>query len=144
MNILFIAATGVFQAVIAANLYMHTLHTEDYRQLPGFADYGLEQCGKPFCLGNDAGGNRIYALGVGPDVGMVKKCIEQLRSILAAGPNELQIIPIELKSQQLIIILQQISRLRVLRALSIDWVIKILRRELPFIQDQVSRIKITE
>lgn len=136
MNILFIGSSGVYQTVLAANLHMDTIPT-DYKQLPCFGDYNMEQSGQPLFMGIDNYGNRIYALGVGSDVGMVQKCLEQLVTILGASADDLLVIPILIRSQGSISFLQQVSRWRALRPLSIALIIKLLKKDLPSIQDQL-------
>ncbi len=142
MNILFIATTGVHHALIAAYMYLDPLNTENYRHLKYFDNYELEISGKPLYLGMDSSGNRVFSLGVGSDVGMVKKSIEQLSTILDAKSNELQIIPIVIKSQWLILILQRASRLGVLKSLSSVLINYLLKRDLPAIYDQLKQVSV--
>lgn len=139
MNILFIASTGVYQGVLAAHLHMGTVPT-DYNQLPCFGNHDREQSGQPIFMGEDTHGNRIYTLGVGLDIGMVQKCLEQLKTILGADADELLVTPILIRSQDLISFLQQVSRWRILKPLSIALIIKLLKKDLPSILGQLPQI----
>jgi len=137
MNILFIATTGVHQALIAANLHMQTQNTEDFIKLPHFGDADLEEFGKPLYLGNDLEGNRVFTLGVGPDIGMVKKCLEQLRAILGAPEMDLQLVQVDIKSQRLIWVLHQVSRSPVLKSFGQSLINYLLKRDWTLINEQL-------
>lgn len=137
MNIIFIGTCGVYHPLIAAHLHLHSLNTDDYRSLQCFADHDLEQSGRPLFIGVDPKDNYIYALGVGPDLEMVKKSIEDLRTILGASANDLQVVPIRIKAQLLLIILHKLSADRLLRFFMMPAMIALLRRQVPAIQEQL-------
>lgn len=138
MNIIFIGTCGVYHPLIAANLYMNKLNSEDYRQLKYFAEHEIERIGKPLALGVDSLKNNVFVLGVGPDVNMVKKSIEDLRFILGSAEDELQVIPIIIKNQLLILLLHKISASRLLRYLLLPWITLLIKKQLPVIKQQLN------
>lgn len=138
MNILFIGTCGVYHPLIAAHLHLNTLNTEDYRKLKYFADQKIEASGKPLYLGTDYQANNVYTLGVGPDVDMVKKSLEDLRFILGASADELQIVPIVIKSQLLLLILHKISAVKMLEYLLLPCIAYLLEKQLPIIKQQLN------
>lgn len=137
MNIIFIGTCGVYHPLIAANMHLNRRYTEDYRKHKFFANHKIEANGKPFYLGTDSQANNVYALGVGPDVYMVKKSIEDLRLILGASADDLQVIPIIIKSQLLLLILHKISSIKLLKYFLLPWINYLLRKQLPFIEQQL-------
>ncbi len=138
MNIIFIGTCGVYHPLIAANMHLNRLKTEDYRKLTFFANHEMEKSGKPLSLGTDSLENRIYTLGVGPDVDMVKKSIQDLRHILGASEDELQVIPIIIKPQLLLLILHKLSAPRLLRYFLLPWITYLIKKQLPAIKQQLN------
>ena len=138
MNIIFIGTCGVYHPLIAANIHLNGLNTEDYRKLTFFANHEREESGKPLLVGTDSLANNIYALGVGPDVDMVRKSIEDLRLILGASEDELQAIPIIIKSQLLLLILHKLSAIGLLRSLLLPWITLLIKKQLPVIKQQLN------
>lgn len=138
MNIIFIGTCGVYHPLIAANMYLNGLNTEDYRKLTFFANYEREESGQPLLVGTDSLANNIYVLGVGPDVDMVRKSIEDLRFILGTSEADLQAIPIIVKSQLLLLILHKLSAIGLLRSLLLPWIIFLIKRQLPVIKQQLN------
>lgn len=143
MHILFIGTNGVYHPLIAAHLHLQSLNTDDYRSLQCFADHELEKNGRPLFIGFDSENNRIYTLGVGPDVDMVKKSIEDLRLILGAAASDLRVVPIQIKAQLLLLLLHKLSADRFLRFLILPAIIFILRKQVPAIQEKLSAAFIT-
>lgn len=138
MKIIFIGTCGVQHPLIAAHLYLKSLKTDDYRSLLGFADHALEESGRPLFIGIDAQGNHIYTLGVGPDLDMVKKSLEDLRLILGVASSDLRVVPIRIKAQLLLLFLHKLSADRLLSSLILPIIIAILRKQVPAIQEQLS------
>lgn len=137
MNIIFLGSTGVHQSLLAANAYIDPQSDRNCQTLPYFNDYQQESGGHPIYIGRDHDGRRIHSLGVGSDVKMVGKTIHQLRIILDSSAEELQLIPIIIKSQRLISWLHQLARLRWLRPFSSYMIAGILNREYDNIRQQI-------
>ncbi len=144
MNIIFLGSTGVHQALLAASLYIDPQRDFDYKVLPYFNDYQHEAGGHPIYIGRDSFERRIHSLGVGSDVKMVSKTINQLRIILDTSPEELQLVPIMIKSQRLISWLHQISRLTCFKSLSSYLIAGILNREYENIRQQIPDLRIPD
>lgn len=137
-NIIYLGSTGVHQTLLAANLHIDPQFGRDYQDLPHFNDYQQEAGGHPIYIGSDKEGRRIHTLGVGSDVEMVRKTIDQLRIILDSSADELQLIPIIIKSQRLIALIHQLSRLAYLKPLSSRLICYLLRKEHDHIRQQIS------
>lgn len=141
MKILFLGSTGVHQALLAANLYMESLSGRDYQNMQYFNDYELESNGRPLYIGSDSRGRSIYALGVGPDVEMVTKTIEQLRIILDSTADELEIIPITIKLQRSIFLIHSLARFTSLKPLSSQLIVYLLKKEHNNIMQQLPQLE---
>ena len=139
MNIIFLGSSGVHQTLLAAYLHLDLLSGRDYQKLPYFNDYKLEASGRPLYIGSDTEGRRIHSLGVGSDVEMVTKTIEQLRIILDSSADELQIIPITIKPQRLIRLIHQLARFAGLKTLSSQLISYLLSKEHDLIRQQIPR-----
>ncbi len=137
MNIIFLGSTGVHQSLLAANVYIDPQSDRNCQTLPYFNDVQQEKSGHPIYIGRDQHGRRIHSLGVGPDVKMVGKTINQLRIILDSSAEELQLIPIIIRSQRLISWLHQLARLGWLKPLSSCLIAAILKQECDNIRQQI-------
>lgn len=137
MNILFLGSTGVHQALLAACLHLDPRLDRDYKTLPYFNDYQLESGGHPLYIGSDQRNRRVHCLGVGSDVQMVNKTLRQLRIILDSSPEEMEIIPIVIKSQRLIAWLHQLAQIGWLKPLSSNLIACILQLEYENIRQQI-------
>jgi len=102
MNIIFISSTGTHQALVAAHIFLGRLHKPDFRYVTGFCDSVYDRSGFPIYIGEDSEGRKIYTLGVGKDVLMGKKTLEDLRNILGFTEKELVIEPVFIPGQSLI------------------------------------------
>lgn len=138
MNILFIGTCGVYHPLVAAHLHLHKKDPVDYREVPFFGDYKLEKGGRPLAVGTDAASNQLFVLGVGPDVHMVKKSIEDLRVILGASAQELRVVPIMIKTQLLLLILHNCSGFAPFKNVFQPWITYLLNRQLPAIKKQLA------
>ncbi|HQA07715.1 MAG TPA: DUF3189 family protein [Syntrophomonadaceae bacterium] len=102
MNIMFISNTGTHHALIAANIFLGRLQKPDFRYTEGFCDSAHDKSGFPIYIGEDSKGRKVYTLGVGKDVFMAKKTLEDLRNILGFTEKELVIEPVSISGQSLI------------------------------------------
>lgn len=146
MNLIFLGSTGVHQALLAASMHLDPQLRQlnpDCRDLPHFNDYWQEAGGRPLYVGTDQDGRRVHTLGVGPDVTMARKTLEHLRIILDTSSEELQLIPIVIRSQRLIDWLHQPARLNWMKPLSsyliavlLKWEYQNVKRQLPARVDQ--------
>ena len=137
MNIIFLGSTGVHQSLLAASVYIDPQSNRSCQTLPYFNDFQQDAGGHPIYIGRDHKGRRIHSLGVGSDVKMVGKTIDQLRIILDSSAEELQLVPIMIRSQRLISWLHQLARMSWLKPLSSYLIAGILNREYDNIRRQV-------
>ncbi|HWQ74342.1 MAG TPA: DUF3189 family protein [Syntrophomonas sp.] len=140
MNLIFLGSTGVHQALLAASMHLDPQLKQlrpDCRDLPHFNDYWQEAGGRPLYVGTDQAGRRIHTLGVGPDVTMARKTIEHLRIILDTSAEELQLIPIVIRSQRLIDWLHKPARLNWLKPLSSYLIAGLLKWEYHNVKGQI-------
>jgi methyl coenzyme M reductase subunit C-like uncharacterized protein (methanogenesis marker protein 7) len=140
MNIIFLGSTGVHQTLLAAYLHLDLLSGQDYQLLPHFNDYKLEASGRPLYIGSDTEGRNIHSLGVGDNVEMIAKTIEQLRIILDSSADELEIIPINIKPQRLISLIHQLARFASLKPLSSKLIAHLVSKEYDPIMQQIPRL----
>jgi len=136
-NIIFMGSTGVHHTLLAANIFIDPQSGRDYQNMPHFNDYQQEAGGHLIYIGSDSEGVRIYSLGVGSDVEMVRKTIDQLRIILDCSADELKLIPITSKFQRLITLLHQMARLSYLHPLSSRLISNLLNQEHDYISQQI-------
>ncbi|HQE24264.1 MAG TPA: DUF3189 family protein [Syntrophomonadaceae bacterium] len=99
---MFISNTGTHHALIAANIFLGRLQKPDFRYTEGFCDSAHDKSGFPIYIGEDSKGRKVYTLGVGKDVFMAKKTLEDLRNILGFTEKELVIEPVSISGQSLI------------------------------------------
>lgn len=104
MNIIFLSNTGTHHALIAANIFLGRLNKPDFRYVDGFCDTFQDQSGFPIYIGEDGDGNRVYTLGVGKDVLMGKKSLEDLRYLLGFTEKDLVVEPVFIKGQNIIML----------------------------------------
>jgi len=136
-NVIFLGSSGVHHTLLAAHLYIDPECRRDYQNLPHFNDYHQEAGGHLIYIGSDREGRRVHSLGVGSDVEMVRKTLDQLRIILDSSADELQLIPIIIKSQRLITFIHQLSRLACLKSLSSKLILNLLNQEHDYIKEQI-------
>lgn len=141
MKILFIGTSGVHHVQIAASLYLGRGIKEAFSS-SSFANLALEKKGHPIFIGKYKGINEVYSLGVGYDIGLGEKILNQLRNLLGYTESDLIIIPIFIKNEQLIYFIIRLSMF-----LNLDYLYKtvtkfILKCEFNFIKEQVERRKL--
>ncbi|HPT69676.1 MAG TPA: DUF3189 family protein [Syntrophomonas sp.] len=137
MNIIFLGSTGVHQSLLAASVYINPQSSHSCKKLPYFNDFQQDAGGHPIYIGRDHAGRRIHSLGVGSDVKMVSRTIDQLRIILDSSAEELKLVPIMIRSQRLISWLHHLARLSWLKPLSSYLIAGILNREYDNIRRQI-------
>lgn len=111
MNIIFLSNTGTHHALIAANIFLGRLDKPDFRYINGFCDTFQDKSGFPIYIGEDRDGNRVYTLGVGRDVLMAKKSLEDLRYLLGFTEKDLVVEPVFVNGQNIIMILSHWPKL---------------------------------
>lgn len=104
MNIIFLSNTGTHHALIAANIFLGRLDKPDFRYINGFCDTFQDKSGFPIYIGEDRDGNRVYTLGVGRDVLMAKKSLEDLRYLLGFTEKDLVVEPVFVNGQNIIML----------------------------------------
>lgn len=138
MIILFIGNNGVYHPLIAANSYLQTVEKAEISSLPYYADRLVEQEGKPFWVGTDSQGNQVYVLGVGYDVSMAVKSLQQLIRLLEFNEQIMSIKPIRVRGENLIMLLHRLARYPIMGAVTerlIGWIIGLnfdsIRKQVP-------------
>jgi len=101
----------VHHALVAANLYLGKLADRNLKMIKGFGDLKKDKSGFPIFIDEEENGDKIYILGVGKDVLMGKKSIEDLVQILGYSPRDLMVKPVCLKNDQIILFLSKIPDL---------------------------------
>lgn len=141
MNILFIGTTGIHHTLIAASLYLNRLMGQDFNKLTFWDDRGRESLGVPLFLGTDGRGNKVYVLGVGWEVVMARKTLEQLDNILNKDQPKLIVQPIFIKRERILLLLHRCGRFRLSRNTAEMLVTYLLKREYSAIQNQVDKFR---
>ncbi|MGI5880892.1 MAG: DUF3189 family protein [Syntrophomonadaceae bacterium] len=99
MKVLFIAPTAVHQALIAGNIFLGRIPDDNLNHINDFGDMRADATGMPLFIGIDKNGTEVYTLGVGSEMDMLKKAIEDLRYILDYTEEDLVVYPIEIKGE---------------------------------------------
>lgn len=99
MKVLFIAPTAVHQALIAGNIFLDWLPDDNLSNIDNFGDMRADATGMPLFIGKDENDTEVYTLGVGSEIDMLKKTIEDLRYIMDYTEDDLVVYPIEIKGE---------------------------------------------
>jgi hypothetical protein len=140
MNILFIGTTGIHHPLLAANIYLGQLG-ENYSDLKFWGDWSSEALGLPLFLGCDDLGNKVYVLGVGWDVRMAQKSIEQLDRLLNDDIPDIIVKPVYIKRERVLLFLHRIGRRQKLNQLIQSLITILLKVEYITIQTQIEKFK---
>lgn len=143
MNIIFLSNTGTHHALLAANIFLGHLHKPDFRFIEGFCDSSKDKSGYPIYIGEDENGNRVFTLGVGRDMLMAKKSLEDLRSILGFDENDLVVEPIYVEGQNLFMVLSHWPKILGGSLINTWGSSYLLKRRFGDIEKRVSQIKST-
>lgn len=141
MNILFIGTTGVHHTLIAACLYLNRLNGQSFNELEFWDDRYQEATGLPLFLGSDDRGNKVYVLGVGWEVVMAKRTLEQLDQLLNKEQANIMIEPIFIKRERVLLLLHRLGRFRWSRLPVRMLVAYFLQKEFLTIQNQVEKFR---
>jgi len=141
MNILFLGTTGIHHTLIAAHLYLGKPEPANYRNIRFWGDRSRESLGYPLFLDYDEQRNGIYSLGVGRDVLMATKSIEQLVEILNCTEGDLIVKPISIKREWILLFLHRIGRFKIVNYLLLPVIAYLLKKEFATIRQQVEEFK---
>ncbi len=141
MNILFIGTTGIHHTLIAAHLYLDHLDHQNYHDLKFWGDWSKEALGLPLFVDCDEMGNKVYVLGVGWDVQMAQKTIEQLDKLLNNDLPDLVVKPVFIKRERVLLFLHRLGRRKKLNQLVQTLITILLKWEFITIQKQVEKFK---
>lgn len=141
MNILFIGTTGIHHTLVAANIYLGQLSENNYSDLKFWGDWSSEALGLPLFLDYDDMGNKVYVLGVGWDVRMAQKSIEQLDKLLNDDISDIIVKPVFIKREKVLLFLHRIGRRQKLNQLMQSLITTLLRKEFITIQNQIEKFK---
>lgn len=141
MNILFIGTTGIHHTLVAAHIYLGQLNDNDYCDLKFWGDWSSEALGIPLFLDYDDIGNKVYVLGVGWDVRMAQKSLEQLDKLLNDDLPDLIVNPIFIKREKVLLFLHRIGRRQKLNQLMQSLITNLLKMEFVTIQNQVEKFR---
>jgi hypothetical protein len=139
MKIVFLGTTGVQHSLIAAHIYLGQLKEQDFRSLEYYCDLSQEPSGFPIFIGDDARGNSVYSLGVGKDLQMGQKTIENLLIILGFSSQDLALRPISIKAEVFLACLGKIPRYLGGTKITLFFSNIILRQELAAIKENVEQ-----
>ena len=139
MKIVFLGTTGVQHSLIAAHIYLGQLGSEDFRSLKYYCDLSQESSGFPLFIGDDARGNQVYSLGVGKDLQMGQKTIENFLAILGFSSQDLILRPVSIKAEKFLACLGKIPRYLGGRKINLFFSDIILRQELTTIKENVEQ-----
>jgi Protein of unknown function (DUF3189). len=141
MNIIFIGTTGIHHTLIAASMYLNQRIGQDFNKLKFWDDRDREALGVPLFLGTDVRSNKVYVLGVGWEVVMARKTLEQLDNILNKNQPELIVQPIFIKRERILFLLHRCGRFRLSRHLVRMLTTYLLNKEFFVIQNQVDTFR---
>lgn len=141
MNILFIGTTGIHHTLLAAHIYLGRLKGNGYGDLKFWGDWNSEATGLPLFLDYDDRGNRVYVLGVGWDVQMAQKSLEQLAKLLCDNRRDLIVKPVFIKREKLLLFLHRWGRTKTLNKIVRMLIANLLNMEINTIRKQVNRFK---
>lgn len=142
MRIIFLGTTGVHHALLAANIYLEKLKSEHFNRVKGFCDISKDFSGFPIYIGEDKAGNHIYTMGVGKEVLLAKKTIEELVHLLGKSEQDLIVKPISIKGENLLYIISHISNLIRLNHLNFYYSTYYLKKHLGEIEKMVNDFKL--
>lgn len=142
MNIMFISNTGTHHTLIAAHIFLGRLQDPDFRFIDGFCDTAQDESGFPIYIGEDQEGHRVYTLGVGKDVLMAKKSLEDLRHILGFTEKELVVEPVFIPGQSLINLCSRWPKMLGGVRLNVLVSTYLLRRQFHVIQKTVDNLRV--
>lgn len=111
MKIIFLGTSGVHYPLVAANIFLDRLQEPDFRFTRGFADTFFDESGLPIYIDEDRAGNHVYSLGVGPQVDIGLRSIEDLTRILECGPNDLALKAVTERGANLLYYLGKMPKL---------------------------------
>lgn len=139
MKIIFLGTTGIQHSLIAAHIYLEKLEEQDFRDLEYYCDLSKESSGFPIFIGDDARGNQVYSLGVGKDLQMGQKTIENLLTILGFSFQDLTLRPVSIKAERFLAYLGKIPRYLGGTKINLFFSDIILRQELTAIKENVEQ-----
>ncbi len=141
MNILFLGTTGIHHTLIAAHLYLGKPSPANYRNIKFWGDRSKEALGYPLFVDLDEQRNGIYSLGVGRDVLMATKSIEQLLEILNCTESDLIVKPVFINRERLLLFLHRIGRIKIVNYLVLPMIAYLLKKEFATINQQIKEFK---
>lgn len=97
MKVMFIGTTGVHHTLVAANLLSDGGVKGKYSRLENFADSSLDRSGYPLLIYDDNRGGKIYTLGVGKNIDVATKAINEFIELLGFKSADLLIKPVEIR-----------------------------------------------
>lgn len=142
MKILFIGTTGVHHALIAAHIFLGRLTKPDFRLVEAFCDNAKDASGYPILIYDDVKGNQVYTLGVGKDVALGKKAIEQMVDLLGYTSQDLLVKPVSIKGEKLLLLLSKIPDFLGGTQLNMFVGDRLLKREFSSIVEDINRLKV--
>lgn len=141
MNIIFLGTTGIYHTLIAAQLFLNQEQANDLEKISYHDLYLRELSGFPIYVGSTEEGQRVYTLGGGREVILLKKSIEDLRELSGFTQQDLIIKPLLIKSDKVIFFLYKIAAFPLLRGASKTLINFLLQREKTVIQQKVELFK---
>ncbi len=135
MKVLFIGTSGVHHVLVAANLFLSNHNVNHITSSPYFANMQIEEAGTPIYVGTKNGGKDVYVLGVGHEVEMAERTLNNLKNIWGVDNSSFAIIPIYIKGEKIIALVSKLPDF--LRFAHLFIVKTIIKRQLESISRQV-------
>ncbi len=108
MQVIFVGLSGVYQALIAARVFIEGVSGDDTWFIQHFGDREVEKRGEPYYVGQDSCGVRVYTLGAGRNQQLAAHVIEELRDLLGFGEKELTVRVVSLPGEKVLAALDYI------------------------------------
>lgn len=142
MKIVLVGTTAVHHTLVAAHLYMNTIHGPDFGKLDGYCDMSLDYSGYPLFIGNDEDDNQIYTLGLGRLIDVGYRAIHDFQQIIGGESGQLLVQEIRIPSELDIWAASKASRIPLGLGSIINRLISdhVIAREFPLIQMDVTRL----
>lgn len=141
MKIVFMGSSGVHHPLVAANIFLGRLQKPDLRFTRGFADTYYDKSGFPIYIEDDQAGNQVYSLGVGTQVEVVRRSIEDLAGILGCGAEDLALKPVSSKRANLLYYLGKIPKYFGGSYINMRISDYIIKKEFASLQEEVNQFK---
>jgi hypothetical protein len=141
VKILFIGTTGVHHTLVAANIFLGRLDEADFTMIKGYADNYKDLTGFPILISDDGNENQVYTLGVGRELKVAHKAINQFIELLDCSSKDLIVQPVTIKGETLLLLLKKIPEYLGGKIIGPFISSMIIKKQFSHILKDVSRLK---